>query len=207
MRFLFMKWTSSALTTHSLLVALSLGLTTLPVPAPARDLIQIPIPSPGRVVGRARGLVHRVANGIAGTDQPSKRSRSKSATKPNADTARPPEGVQEVTKEPPPSPSEVIPPGETPLPPVSPTAPASVPAPQTNATRKSTAPAPATLPAPRQTGPEYARPVPGKKGLVYPPGEVESTATMIDVRDMAPGQLVKDPRTGKTFRVPAATSE
>jgi hypothetical protein len=56
--------------------------------------------------------------------------------------------------------------------------------------------------APAPDGPAVARRVPGKEGMVYPPGVEESTATMIDVRGMASGQLAKDPRTGKIFRVP-----
>jgi antitoxin (DNA-binding transcriptional repressor) of toxin-antitoxin stability system len=58
-------------------------------------------------------------------------------------------------------------------------------------------------PAPMPEGPPpFAVPVPGKKGLVYPPGEPETRENRVDVRDAAPGETVRDPRTGKTFRVP-----
>jgi hypothetical protein len=49
---------------------------------------------------------------------------------------------------------------------------------------------------------QFARPVPGRRGMVYPPGAEEVQANMIDVSDMTPGQLARDPRTGKKFRVP-----
>jgi hypothetical protein len=48
----------------------------------------------------------------------------------------------------------------------------------------------------------FATPVPGKPGFVYPPGVEQDTKNMLDVRDFAPGQKVKDPRTGKLFLVP-----
>jgi len=49
---------------------------------------------------------------------------------------------------------------------------------------------------------QYAVPVPNKSGFVYPPGMKQEPASMIDVRDMRPGQKVRDPRTGKIFLVP-----
>lgn len=49
---------------------------------------------------------------------------------------------------------------------------------------------------------EFARPVPGKRGLVYPPGAKETQENMVDVGDFKTGQIVRDPRTGKLFRVP-----
>lgn len=49
---------------------------------------------------------------------------------------------------------------------------------------------------------EFARRVPGKRGLVYPPGAKESAENMVDVGDFQTGQIVRDPRTGKLFRVP-----
>lgn len=49
---------------------------------------------------------------------------------------------------------------------------------------------------------EVARPVPGKPGLVYAPGSKETAEDMIDVRGFESGQPVRDPRTGKIFRVP-----
>ena len=45
----------------------------------------------------------------------------------------------------------------------------------------------------------YARPVPGKPGLVYSPFDEKF---LIDVRGVPPGTVVKDPHTGKSFRVP-----
>jgi hypothetical protein len=48
----------------------------------------------------------------------------------------------------------------------------------------------------------FARPVPGKKGIVYPPGSDETLDTEIDVSELQPGELARDPRTGNIFRVP-----
>ncbi len=62
--------------------------------------------------------------------------------------------------------------------------------------------------APKSTPPgvdpnmEFGRPVPGKRGLVYPPGADDSSENMVDVSDFKTGQIVRDPRTGKLFRVP-----
>ena len=49
---------------------------------------------------------------------------------------------------------------------------------------------------------EFGRPVPGKRGMVYPPGGEESSENMIDVEGFQPGEVVRDPRTGALFRVP-----
>ncbi len=49
---------------------------------------------------------------------------------------------------------------------------------------------------------DFARNVPGKRGLVYPPGAKESEENMVDVGGFQSGQIVRDPRTGKLFRVP-----
>jgi hypothetical protein len=66
-----------------------------------------------------------------------------------------------------------------------------------------TKPSNATPPAPQDEATiPFARPVPGRRGMVYPPGVEEIQANMIDVSDMNPGQLARDPRTGKKFRVP-----
>lgn len=51
-------------------------------------------------------------------------------------------------------------------------------------------------------GPAFATRVPGHPGFVYPPGVEQDLKNMIDVRDFAPGQKVKDPRTGQIFLVP-----
>ena len=59
----------------------------------------------------------------------------------------------------------------------------------------------AALPAAEETF-EFARPVPGKRGLVYPPGLAQKPENMVDVEGLTPGQLVRDPRSGKLFRVP-----
>jgi hypothetical protein len=45
----------------------------------------------------------------------------------------------------------------------------------------------------------YARPVPGKPGLVYSPFDEKF---LIDVRGVPPGTVVNDPHAGKSFRVP-----
>jgi hypothetical protein len=49
---------------------------------------------------------------------------------------------------------------------------------------------------------EFARPVPGKPGFVYPPGTPESLDNIVDVLGFKPGQIVRDPRTKVLFRVP-----
>jgi hypothetical protein len=49
---------------------------------------------------------------------------------------------------------------------------------------------------------EFARPVPGKPGFVYPPGAPESLDNIVDVLGFKPGQVVRDPRTKALFRVP-----
>jgi hypothetical protein len=65
-----------------------------------------------------------------------------------------------------------------------------------------TQPANAAAPVQEEATIPFARPVPGRRGMVYPPGVEEIQANMIDVSDMTPGQLARDPRTGKKFRVP-----
>jgi len=59
----------------------------------------------------------------------------------------------------------------------------------------------ATKPAP-SSAVEFGRRVPGKPGVVYPPGVKEAPENMVDVGGFQSGQLVRDPRTGKLFRVP-----
>lgn len=49
---------------------------------------------------------------------------------------------------------------------------------------------------------QYGSPVPGKHGLVYPPGVEKKPENMVDVADFKPGQLVRNPRNGELFRVP-----
>ena len=66
------------------------------------------------------------------------------------------------------------------------------------------APAPVTTvvtPA-APAAPTYGTPVAGRKGFVYPPGVDTKPENMVDVRDVQPGQKVRDPRTGKIFLVP-----
>ncbi|RBP37289.1 hypothetical protein DES53_11427 [Roseimicrobium gellanilyticum] len=64
-----------------------------------------------------------------------------------------------------------------------------------------TTPKTTTTPAP-STEVQYASPVPGKKGLVYPPGVAKTPENMVDVGDFKAGQLVRNPRNGELFRVP-----
>lgn len=70
---------------------------------------------------------------------------------------------------------------------------------------KETTPPPTTT-TPKTTTPstevQYASPVPGKKGLVYPPGVDKTPENMVDVGDFKAGQLVRNPRNGELFRVP-----
>jgi hypothetical protein len=89
---------------------------------------------------------------------------------------------------------------------------APTPPPQTPATSKqagvessappTTTPKTDTTPAPPTSEAPYASPVPGKKGLVYPPGVDKTPENMVDVGDFKPGQLVRNPRNGELFRVP-----
>ncbi len=72
---------------------------------------------------------------------------------------------------------------------------------------KAPSPAPSTTAAPvkpatPQTPAEYGTRVPGKPGFVYPPGVEQDTKNMLDVRGLAAGQKVRDPRDGKIFLVP-----
>ena len=48
----------------------------------------------------------------------------------------------------------------------------------------------------------FATPVPGHRGFVYPPGVKNDPKNMLDVRDFAAGQKVRDPRSGQMFLVP-----
>jgi hypothetical protein len=53
-----------------------------------------------------------------------------------------------------------------------------------------------------KSSPEFATPVPGKPGFVFPPGVEQTSKNMLDVRDFGPAQKVKDPRSGQVFLVP-----
>lgn len=59
----------------------------------------------------------------------------------------------------------------------------------------------AAKPAP-PPNPGFAKPVPGRPGLVYPPGMKAAPENMIDVRGIAPGTKVRDPVSGIIFLVP-----
>jgi hypothetical protein len=48
----------------------------------------------------------------------------------------------------------------------------------------------------------FAKPVPGKRGFVYPPGVDEDVKNILDVRGADPGQKMRDPTTGTVFLVP-----
>ncbi len=50
--------------------------------------------------------------------------------------------------------------------------------------------------------PAFGTPVPGRRGLVYPPGQEATPENMIDVTDYAPGTKVRDPVSKLVFRVP-----
>ncbi len=50
--------------------------------------------------------------------------------------------------------------------------------------------------------PPFGSPVPGRRGLVYPPGQEATPENMIDVTDYAPGTKVRDPISKTVFRVP-----
>jgi outer membrane biosynthesis protein TonB len=63
-------------------------------------------------------------------------------------------------------------------------------------------PEPPKTPEPPKAAAElpFGKPVPGKKGFVTSP--YDGSAGIIDVRDIPPGTKVRDPYTGKVFRVP-----
>jgi len=50
--------------------------------------------------------------------------------------------------------------------------------------------------------PAFGRPVPGRPGLVYPPGSKPTPENRIDVSGISPGTKVRDPSTGQIFLVP-----
>lgn len=60
----------------------------------------------------------------------------------------------------------------------------------------------AAKPAAPQAPTEYGTRVPGKPGFAYPPGVERETKNMLDVRGLASGQKVRDPRSGQIFLVP-----
>jgi hypothetical protein len=62
--------------------------------------------------------------------------------------------------------------------------------------------APGTAGPVDQGEPVFATRVPGHPGFVYPPGVEHEPKNMLDVRDFAAGQKVKDPRNGRVFLVP-----
>lgn len=124
-------------------------------------------------------------------------TRSKDSPQPREDDDARPEIVLRDTSPPAgpsTSPTEQIKPVE---PEASPAPTETTPAPEKSLStpRKTTEPA-------GEGGIEFARPVPGTRGLVYPPGAKESDETMVDVSGFTSGQIVRDPRTGKLFRVP-----
>ena len=92
----------------------------------------------------------------------------------------------------------------TPAQPVGPAPSASAPNPLTGATAapsQSAAVSMAEKPA-SPPPPPFGKPVPGRSGMVYPPGVKETTENMLDVRDIAPGTKVRDPVTKTIFLVP-----
>jgi hypothetical protein len=76
------------------------------------------------------------------------------------------------------------------------------PAPTDRGSVKESTPAPSVPKTNQPSDVQYASPVPGKKGLVYPPGVEKKAENMVDVGDFQPGQLVRNPRNGELFRVP-----
>ncbi len=72
-----------------------------------------------------------------------------------------------------------------------------------DAQQKPAAPVPAAQkPAQPQAPARFGTPVPGKPGFAYPPGVEPDTKNMLDVRGLASGQKVRDPRSGLIFLVP-----
>lgn len=66
--------------------------------------------------------------------------------------------------------------------------------------RRAVALEPTPIPSPAKIS--FAKPVPGKRGFVYPPGAEEDIKNILDVRGFTPGQKMRDPRTGEVFLVP-----
>ncbi|TDU72950.1 hypothetical protein EI77_01416 [Prosthecobacter fusiformis] len=66
--------------------------------------------------------------------------------------------------------------------------------------RSSPKPPPASAPAPSMDSLPYGTPVPGRPGMVNSPFATQQQ--LVDVTGMAAGEAVKDPYSGKLFRVP-----
>lgn len=64
------------------------------------------------------------------------------------------------------------------------------------------APSPSAVQPTPPSLPPFATPVPGRSGLVYPPGQKAIPENMIDVSGYAPGTKVRDPDSKVVFRVP-----
>lgn len=65
-----------------------------------------------------------------------------------------------------------------------------------------TEPPPVMYAGPIPDHPEYGVRVPGSRGYVRPPGTAADSAYVLDVRDLSPGEKVRDPKTGRVFLVP-----
>lgn len=63
-----------------------------------------------------------------------------------------------------------------------------------------TAPPPEAIPEPASLA--FGRAVPGRPGIVYPPGVKAVPENRVDVRGLTPGTKVRDPSTGQIFLVP-----
>lgn len=164
-----------------------------PLPPPSRDMREIPpreIPDgPGGWTSEEQLRREAAAREAARNYQPSEMppgpqtSVRKKSTPPTNESARTPASPPQI-----------------PAIPKENSVKESPPAPNTSSSNNTT-PKTTTPPAPT-TDVKYASPVPGKKGLVYPPGVAQTPENMVDVGDFKAGQLVRNPRNGELFRVP-----
>lgn len=104
-------------------------------------------------------------------------------------------------------PGSTVAPQPAPVPPPNVRERASVTVPQQTASSETIVHAPSPTPQTQSkpTPPpkhEYGKPVPGRPGMVYPPGVKAAPENMVDVRDISPGTKVRDPGTGIVFLVP-----
>jgi hypothetical protein len=149
-------------------------------------LVQMPVPS----VASSRPRPAGPARQISPRDVPSRATESTEVRIENTATSHPQ--------------SEAIRTVITPAQPTGPGPSATAPKPVAGASAapsQSAAGSMAEKPA-TPTPPPLGKPVPGRSGMVYPPGVKETTENMLDVRDIPPGTKVRDPVTKTVFLVP-----
>ena len=173
-------------------------------------------PPPSLTIPAARGTVPsrivvepapRQDTWAARQSPPSKRPRSGDPLR-GTPVLNPPLRVDQapITSEPP---APFLPPSGSPPAPSPPTSPPHTPPAADTASvalppplDSPTPPAELQQGAPRSDVP-FGMPVPGRPGIVYPPGVKHTPENMIDVTDIPPGTKVRDPYTKTVFRVPS----